>query len=218
MTPERNWRKEWTWLVVFKFPGCPFSPCELSPLRVEFLPVLSIGDSVVAGLRAGLDLHESDVKRPRLEEMVCPFFRERLVADRAFLRHLYLAAAMRLWQACEHVQTGIFLIFGWRALRTAATLVSVTSLPQMVQGKGIRTSAGWRPHLLNKAESDRRCVTTMAFAFLLEESRMTAAIVAAFLALMGLGADAAMHTQELQSALHQVSDSAPGTGACGTNL
>ena len=47
---------------------------------------------------------------------------------------------------------------------------------------------------------------------------MTAAIVAAFLALMGLGADAAMHTQELQSALHQVSDSAPGTGACGTNL
>jgi hypothetical protein len=43
---------------------------------------------------------------------------------------------------------------------------------------------------------------------------MTPVIVAIFLAMLGLGADAAMHTPQVALAMHQVSNGPTGTGVC----
>lgn len=43
---------------------------------------------------------------------------------------------------------------------------------------------------------------------------MTAAAIAVFLAALGFGIDAVSHTQQLQTAMHQVVDTPPGVGQC----
>ena len=43
---------------------------------------------------------------------------------------------------------------------------------------------------------------------------MSTVVVALFLAMLGLGADAAIHTPQISLAMHQVSNGPTGTGVC----